>query len=120
MNPELIVDLALAILLIAVLCAAFVLNRRLVALRSIERQMTDMLESFAEATERAESGVYRLKLAADEAERAISTKIAQAREISARLDAAEMPRAEREPVIGEDEDSGRAALRLVEALRSAR
>ena len=118
MTLELTIDLALATLLIAVLCSAFVLNRKLGALRSTERQLTAMLESFKEATERAESGVYRLKLAADQAERTISNRIAQAQAAAARLEDSTAADSGRQQTGHADDD--RAALRLVQALRSVR
>lgn len=68
-------DLVVAVLLLATIVYATILNRKLTQLRSAKDEMAQLLEDFGRATERAEGGLRALREAAGEAGEALQRDI---------------------------------------------
>ncbi len=68
-------DLVVAVLLLATIVYATILNRKLTQLRSAKDEMAQLLEDFGRATERAEGGLKALREAAGEAGEALQRDI---------------------------------------------
>jgi hypothetical protein len=66
---SLFLDLIVAVLLVATIIYAAMLNRRLAGLRSNKAELEALIHSFGEACARAEAGVKTLRTATDEATR---------------------------------------------------
>ncbi len=79
MEFNLIFDVLIAILLVATIAYAAVLNRKLGALRDAKSEMEALFASFSESTERAGSGVEMLKQEAGRSGEALHNKVAAAR-----------------------------------------
>lgn len=84
----LLVDIAVAGLLMVVIVYAVILHRRLNAVRQHKDELAQLLDGFGEATQRAERGVQSLKETATAAERDLDTAIRRAREAQQALEAA--------------------------------
>lgn len=74
-----VLDIAVAILLLATIGFCTVLNRRLAALRRNESELAQVLVQFNEAAARAEAGVIRLKEASQEFAGTLRERIEEAR-----------------------------------------
>lgn len=85
MTPILL-DAVVAVLLLVVIGYAFVLNRRLSALRRHKSELLDLVASFHEATIRAETSIQKLKASASEAGSGLQGQIAQAQTLFDDLD----------------------------------
>lgn len=79
MEFNFIFDALIAVLLVATIAYAAVLNRKLGALRDAKSEMEALLASFSESTERAGSGVEMLKQEAGRSGEALHNKVATAR-----------------------------------------
>lgn len=66
MTLSVALDLVLAVLLVATLVFAVVLNRRLVALRDARAEIQSLMASFARSTEQAGSGLESLRAHAEQ------------------------------------------------------
>ena len=69
MTLSLFLDVIVAVLLVATIVYAAMLNRRLAGLRSNKAELEALIHSFGEACARAEAGVKTLRTATDEATR---------------------------------------------------
>jgi methyl-accepting chemotaxis protein len=67
MNASMILDALIVLLLLPTIAFAFVLNRRLTTLRTAQDELQQLLTGFNEAAERAQTGVFQLKAAAEDA-----------------------------------------------------
>ena len=67
MSVELLVNIIVVLLLIPTIIFALLLNKRLEILRNSRADLGRLIEAFNDATTRAESGIPRLKQAADSA-----------------------------------------------------
>ena len=74
-------DAIVAVLLIATISYAAVLNRRLAVLRSDRDKLAELVKNLATATQRAEAGVASLKAAAADTGRQLEKKVEQARSL---------------------------------------
>ncbi len=74
-----VLDIGVAILLLATIGFCAVLNRRLAALRRNEGELAQVLVQFNEAVARAEAGVTRLKEASQESAGTLRERIEEAR-----------------------------------------
>ncbi len=79
MDFSLIIDALIAVLLVATIAYAAVLNRKLGVLRDGKSEMTALIASFSESAERAGSGVETLKQAAERSGEALQRKVETAR-----------------------------------------
>lgn len=79
MEFNLIFDALIAVLLVATIFYAAVLNRKLGALRDAKDEMAALLVSFAESTKRAGNGVELLKQEAGRSGAALQNKVTAAR-----------------------------------------
>lgn len=79
MEFSLIIDALIAILLVATIAYAAVLNRKLGVLRDAKSEMEALIVSFSESTERAGSGVESLKQEAGRSGKALQSKVEAAR-----------------------------------------
>ncbi len=79
MEFSLVFDAIIAVLLIATIVYAAVLNRKLGALRDVKGQMETLFASFAESTERAGNGVQLLKQEAGRSGAALQNQLTAAR-----------------------------------------
>ncbi len=66
MTAGMVLDVLIVALLVLTVGFAFVLNRRLATLRSAQDEFRELLSGFNKATERAQTGVFQLKAAAEE------------------------------------------------------
>lgn len=66
MTAGMVLDALIVLLLVPTVGFAFVLNRRLTTLRRAQDEFRALLSDFNEATERAQTGVFQLKAAAEE------------------------------------------------------
>ena len=66
MTAGMVLDALIVLLLVPTVGFAFVLNRRLATLRRAQDEFRELLSGFNEATERAQTGVFQLKAAAEE------------------------------------------------------
>lgn len=78
MSVELLVNIIVILLLIPTIIFALLLNRRLEILRNSRADLGRLIEAFNDATTRAESGIPRLKQAADSAGAQLKDQIARA------------------------------------------
>jgi len=74
-----VLDIGVAVLLLATIGFCAVLNRRLAALRRNENELALVLTQFNEAAARAEAGVARLKEASQESAGTLRERIEEAR-----------------------------------------
>ncbi len=81
MTTTMAADGVVAILLVATIIYAAVLNRRLGLLRSDKAELQSLVQSFAAASQQAEAGVAGLKSAAEEIGRKLEKKIEQAQSL---------------------------------------
>ncbi len=79
MEFSLLIDAIIAVLLVATIIYAAVLNRKLGVLRGAKSEMEALISSFSEATERAGSGVEALKQEAGRSGEALQNKVEAAR-----------------------------------------
>ncbi len=79
MEFSLILDALIALLLVATIAYAAVLNRKLGVLRDAKSEMEALIVSFSESTERAGSGVESLKQEAGRSGKALQNKVETAR-----------------------------------------
>lgn len=79
MEFSLILDALIALLLVATIAYAAVLNRKLGVLRDAKSEMEALIVSFSESTERAGSGVESLKQEAGRSGKALQSKVEAAR-----------------------------------------
>ncbi len=79
MEFSLILDALIALLLVATIAYAAVLNRKLGVLRNAKSEMEALIVSFSESTERAGSGVESLKQEAGRSGKALQSKVETAR-----------------------------------------
>ncbi len=79
MEFSLIIDALIAVLLVATIAYAAVLNRKLGVLRAGKSEMEALIASFSESTERASSGVETLKQEAGRSGAALQNKVEVAR-----------------------------------------
>lgn len=79
MEFSLIIDALIALLLVATIAYAAVLNRKLGVLRDAKSEMEALIVSFSESTERAGSGVESLKQEAGRSGKALQNKVETAR-----------------------------------------
>jgi len=78
MSLSLMLDIAIIALLVPTIFFAVLLNSRLADLRRNRDELTRLMASFNEATQRAESGIPRLRKAADDAGRALQDRVEKA------------------------------------------
>ena len=78
MSIELIINIVVICLLVPTIVFAVVLNKRLEILRNSRADLGRLIEAFNDATTRAESGIPRLKQAADSAGAQLKEQIRQA------------------------------------------
>ena len=81
MDFRVLLDLVIALLLIATIGYAITLNNRLTALRRNRDQMAKIIASFNEATVRAESSIPKLRRAADEAGGGLQERVEKAQSL---------------------------------------
>jgi len=81
MDFRVLLDLVIAVLLIATIGYAITLNNRLTALRRNRDQMSKIIASFNEATVRAESSIPKLRRAADEAGNGLQERVEKAQSL---------------------------------------
>lgn len=67
MSVELFINIVVICLLVPTIIFAIILNKRLEVLRNSRADLGRLIEAFNDATTRAESGIPRLKQAADSA-----------------------------------------------------
>ena len=82
---NLAVDLLVAGLCVATIVYCFMLNRRLDSLRAGHAELRGLIAEFNKATEKARAGVADLKLAGEEAGRALQEQTAKARGLADEL-----------------------------------
>jgi hypothetical protein len=75
MNPSLILDGVVALLLVATIIYAFILNRRLNAWRRDKSELEALINRFNSAAERAEAGIAALKTASEQTGQSLSAAI---------------------------------------------
>ncbi|HEY8352153.1 MAG TPA: DUF6468 domain-containing protein [Sphingomonadales bacterium] len=85
MTWTLVVEGVVAVLLAVTIGYAFVLNRRLSALRAEQDNLGRMIAGLNQATARAQEGIYELRAASQAAEESLKKEIARAREMSDEL-----------------------------------
>ncbi len=107
MTTTMAADGVVAILLVATIIYAAVLNRRLGHLRADKAELQALIQSFAAASQQAEAGVAGLKSAAEEIGRKLEKRIEQAQSL-------------REDLTYMIERGGMVADRLEGALRTRR
>jgi len=78
MDLRLILDLVIAVLLVATIGYAVQLNRRLLVLRASREELVRLIQTFNEATLRAESSIPKLRKAADEAGVSLAERVEKA------------------------------------------
>ena len=81
MDLRVLLDLIIAVLLVATIGYAITLNSRLTALRRNRDQMSKIIASFNEATVRAESSIPKLRKAADEAGHGLQERVEKAQQL---------------------------------------
>jgi hypothetical protein len=75
MNPSLILEGLVAVLLVATIIYAFILNRRLNAWRRDKSELEALINRFNSAAERAEAGIAALKIASEQTGQSLSAAI---------------------------------------------
>src|ERR1700761_168633 len=78
MDARLLLDILVSALLVATICYAWMLNRRLDQLRGNRDDMAKVITAFNDATQRAEASIPRLKRAAEEAGLAVQERVEKA------------------------------------------
>lgn len=78
MTFALILDILIAILLVATISYAVMLNRRLAQLRQDQSELEKLTENFNEATLRAEESIYKLTGSTDEMKRDVQETLKKA------------------------------------------
>ena len=78
LSPETLLDIVVILLLVPTLFFAVVLNSRLSALRKSRDELAKVVNSFNEATMRAEAGIPRLKRATAEANTTLQERMEKA------------------------------------------
>src|SRR5262245_7695274 len=78
MTTDSILDIVVILLLIPTIAYAVILNRRLAALRRSREELSKVVNSFNEATMRAEAGIPKLKKATTEASHALKERVDKA------------------------------------------
>jgi len=73
-----VLDMIIAILLVATIVYAFVLNRKLSVLRNAKAEMEMLVARFADSTAKAESGIQNLKAHASESGAALDSMTTRA------------------------------------------
>ena len=81
MDFRVLLDLIIAVLLVATIGYCTTLNNRLTALRRNRDQMSKIIASFNEATLRAESSIPKLRRAADEAGNGLQERVEKAQSL---------------------------------------
>lgn len=81
MDYKLVLDVVIAMLLVATILYAIVLNRRLGILRRNGDELAKLIGRFNEATMRAESSIPKLRKAADEAGQALQERVEKAQSL---------------------------------------
>src|SRR5262249_11494618 len=81
MDPKLILDVIVAILLAATIAYAAMLNSRLGQLRKNRDDLAKLVSAFNEATARAEGGIPKLRRAADEAGATLQERVEKAQSL---------------------------------------
>ena len=87
MTLAVVLDIVVALLLVAAIVAAFVLNRRFAAFREAKAEFEQVIERFNVAAARAEGGVNGLKSSADVSGASLQQSIIQAQTLRNELDA---------------------------------
>ncbi|MBB4287035.1 DUF6468 domain-containing protein [Roseospira goensis] len=105
MSLSLILDIVIVALLVPTIVFAWILNGRLADLRRNRDELARLIGNFNEATHRAESGIPKLRKAADDAGRALQDRVEKAQTLRDDL-AFMVDRAE--SVLGTLEDGTRA------------
>ncbi len=78
MTTGMILDIAVILLLVPTIIYAVILNRRLSALRKSREELAKVVNSFNEATMRAEAGIPKLKKATTEANHTLKDRVEKA------------------------------------------
>lgn len=87
MTLAVVLDVVVAVLLVAAIAAAVILNRRFKAFREAKTEFEQVIERFNLAAARAEGGVNGLKSSADVTGASLQHSIAQAQTLRRDLDA---------------------------------
>lgn len=87
MTLSVVLDVVVALLLVAAIAAAFVLNRRFTAFREAKAEFEQVVERFNLAAARAEGGVNSLRASADASGAALQQSITRAQALRSDLDA---------------------------------
>lgn len=82
MNPALIGDALLAVLLIVTIIVAFRVERRLTAFRASQASLTAIVAELKRATDRAEAAIRGLKATADGAGQELDHRLKKARALA--------------------------------------
>ncbi|OIQ93722.1 hypothetical protein GALL_243130 [mine drainage metagenome] len=80
-DSKLILDIIVAILLVATIAYAIMLNRRLSELRRNRDDLARLVNAFNDATQRAEAGIPKLRRAAEEAGSALQERVEKAQSL---------------------------------------
>lgn len=75
MNPSMILEAVVAVLLVATIIYAFILNRRLNSWRRDKGELVALIGRFNNAAERAEAGIAALKAASENTGQSLSAAI---------------------------------------------
>ena len=78
MTTGTILDIVVILLLVPTIVYAIILNKRLTALRRSREELSKVVNSFNEATMRAEAGIPKLKKATTEADRTLKDRVEKA------------------------------------------
>jgi hypothetical protein len=78
MTTGMILDIVVILLLVPTIVYAVILNRRLTALRRSREELSKVVNSFNEATMRAEAGIPKLKKATTEANHTLKDRVEKA------------------------------------------
>ena len=81
MDYKLILDIIVAILLIATITYSVILNNRLTQLRKHRDDLTKLVAAFNDATMRAEAGIPKLKRTAEEAGSTLQERVEKAQSL---------------------------------------
>lgn len=84
--PDLVVDIVVAVLLVVTIAYAVSLNRRLSLLRQDREELERLAAEFAGATVRADEGIRKLRLSADELGEVMDSRIRRAEGLKEDLD----------------------------------
>lgn len=116
MSVELLINIVVICLLVPTIIFAVILNKRLEILRNSRADLGRLIEAFNDATTRAESGIPRLKQAADSAGSQLKDQIQKAQtlrdDLAFMIERADM-------VVARLENSMRSAPRAAEASPAA-